>query len=218
MFISGATAVSEEAPNRDNSRNKSATELVSACYPTLLAFMKRRTGDAMLAEDLAQEAVLVLLERLAREPLDDPGAVGGYLRQTALYLHIGRIREGERRATDCRATLPERAAGDGPFASRLAQERRRELLRRIEALPTPRDRALLRLYLLEQRGKVRICQELGVSEAHFKRVLSRAKRRLLAVADPSSAPVGEPCLRGGSRVPTDSCRSTPPELRSLAVA
>lgn len=218
MFISGASAGSKETPDREKSGNKSARELVSTCYPSLLAFTKRRTGDAMLAEDLAQEAVLVLLERLAREPLDDPSAVGGYLRQTATYLHIGRIREGERRATDCRAAVPERAAGDGPYASRLAQERRRELLLRIEALPTPRDRALLRLYLLEQRGKVRICQELGVSEAHFKRVLSRAKQRLLAAGDRSCAPAAPACLPEGSQVPTDSCRSAPPELRTLAVA
>lgn len=219
MSISGAAVQSTETgPCENTLDDQRLTESVSACYPALLAYLVRRTGDRMLAEDLAQEAVVILLERLEREPLDDPSALAGYLRRTAINLHICGIRERARRKTDCRDRLPEVLCHESPFSDRVAQERQRELVARISQLPTGRDRELLRLYLLEQRGKPAICAALGVAEGHFKRVLSRAKQRLLATPRPGSCVAAWSCPPAGSQAPTDSCRSAPLPPRRRAAA
>ncbi len=218
MSVSGAAVRSKEIGHCENTEEIGLTQSVSACYPKLLNYLLRRTGDRMLAEDLAQEAVVVLLERLEREPLADPSALAGYLRRTALYLHICGIRERARRKTDCRDRLPEVLCHDSPFGDRVAQERRRELIWRIAQLPIGRDRELLRRYLLEQQGKPAICAALGLPEDHFKRVLSRAKQRLLAIPRPPAAVPAWSCPPAGSRAPTDSCHSTlrPPRTQAAA--
>ena len=63
-----------------------------------------RTGDRMLAEDIAQETALIVLERFAGDGLEDPAKLGAFFHQTARYLHIGAVRQGQRTL----ATTPDR--------------------------------------------------------------------------------------------------------------
>ena len=139
----------------------------------------RRTGDGMLAEDLAQQTALVALERLHRAPLHDPEKLGAFMHQTAKNLHIAHQRKLARRHTSF-ADVDTFADDTGnPERIHLAAERRSWLLRLVPRLRMQRDRDLLTRLFVYRHDKAEVCGALDLSATHFDRVLARAKRRLL---------------------------------------
>lgn len=157
--------------------------IVSAHYAALRRMLNRRCSDQAMVEDVVQDALIVGLNQLRAGTLADVDSVGPYLRQTARYLLIGQYRRGARRAEALCAYRQELEAASGQdeaYESRLSDERRAELARRIDRLTTARDQRLLRGYLLQGETKASLCQALQLSAEHFDRVLSRAKSRLLA--------------------------------------
>lgn len=155
-------------------------------YAGLQYFLQRRSGDAELARDIAQESFCVLLERLDREPLTDPDRVLAFLHNIALNLYIGERRRQERRNTfTCQevvARLVSRAPGP---PQDLARERSGHAVRRLlDALHNERDRRLLFDYFILEKDKTEICAEQALSQRHFDRVLFRAKQRFRALLQP----------------------------------
>jgi len=154
-------------------------ELVGWYGPRLAFMLRRRTGDPALAEDLRQETLIVVLTRLREEPLDDPGKLSAFLHQTALNLLRGEFRKRDRRQThtdleqvvrtsNCEALIEDRI--DHAALSRAV----RQLLSQLRQ---PRDRQILRRFYLTEEPKESIRRSLGVSSAHFDRVLYRARQR-----------------------------------------
>lgn len=199
-------------------------EIVSTHYLSLVNMLERCCSDAALAADVAHDALIVVIERLRSGALAEPDAVGPYLRQTARYMLIGQYRRRSRRD----AALAQQAAiaandeqQDELFESRLADERRLELIRRIDRLSTARDQQLLHRYLLQGESRTAICQALNLSAQQFDRVLSRAKSRLLSGTAARRAGRRGPAAAGhgaSSVGPSDSHRSRVPVADRLASA
>jgi RNA polymerase sigma factor (sigma-70 family) len=152
-------------------------EVTTALAPRLLAYLCARTGNRALAEDLAQDALVALVQAWRRHgPPDSPDAFAFAIAKRRAWRALAR-----------RALLSPldvlRGTRDAAVAVDLALEHREALdavLRAIQALPR-RDREVL---LLRATGELCIADIAGVTgatAAAVKTRLSRARRRLAAI-------------------------------------
>jgi RNA polymerase sigma factor (sigma-70 family) len=146
----------------------------------LVLLLRHWCRDPALAEDLAQEALLITLQRLRTGSLAEPEHLQAFLRRTAHNLLIAGQRRDARRQTstlgDALPDLPDERGG--PEAdwtdAHLAQ-----LVRQVVAeLPVARDRELLRRHYLEDEDRESLCAEFDLDALHLNRVLHRARTRL----------------------------------------
>ncbi|HYH45331.1 MAG TPA: sigma-70 family RNA polymerase sigma factor, partial [Thermoanaerobaculia bacterium] len=151
----------------------------------LLVHLRRMTGDPALADDLHQETFRVVLERLRREELEEPGRLAAFVLRTGRNLFLGawrkRTRRGEGTSLDGLDGEPEPAIADpdpGQLAAVLREERIRRVRQVISELATPRDRQLLFRFYVAEEERESICADLGLTGPHFNRVLFRARQRL----------------------------------------
>lgn len=153
-------------------------KILDSCLPRLVQHFARLTGDVMLAEDLVQEAALVVLERPGALPeMTNPE---GYCFGIVRKLYLGQLRKDQRRATFS-VPDPIDTAGSPDVADEYADQRQqRWLLDLVKRLPARRDRALLERILAYGQDKASICDALELSSRHYDRVLHRAIDRLRA--------------------------------------
>lgn len=161
------------------------TVLLEKYYRKVLFILRKRTGNEEQARDLCQEAFRVVLERLRREPLDEPGKLPSYLLNTAINLHIGEIRKSERRKTHADSDYLDAVADEeSSHFDMLARERARRAVRGLlEELDNERDRRILYLYYIDEMDKEEVCTELDLSHRHFDKVISRARKRFKDLLD-----------------------------------
>jgi len=168
-------------PAADEAPAAQLAESLEKLRPGILLVLRQHVGRTALAEDLCSEAIRIVLERLQREPLEDPARLAGYLAQTARNLAAAEKRKEARRRTVTGADqLIEQEVDEGADPSGDLQQRARaEAVHRMLArLPTARDRLLLVRYYLEDEDRETICRDLGITPAHFNRVIFRARERL----------------------------------------
>lgn len=153
-------------------------QILDSCLPRLVQHFARLTGDVMLAEDLVQEAALVVLERPGGFPtMENPE---GYCFGIVRKLYLGQLRKDQRRATMSSPNPPD-TAGSPDVADEYAEQRQHSwLLELVKRLPARRDRALLERVLAYGQDKASICEALELSPRHYDRVLHRATDRLRA--------------------------------------
>ena len=146
----------------------------------VLFLLRRQVQDPALAEDLCGEAFRIVLERLQREPLEDPDKLPAFLAQTARNLAIAEWRKRGRQntVTGEEEAIAAQADDRSDAAAELLDRQRSEAVRRVlEEMGTARDRELLTRYYLRDEGKAEICRSLGLTENHFHRVIFRARER-----------------------------------------
>ena len=154
-------------------------EFVRRYQRGLIYLLRRRTGDAQLALDLAQDTFRIAIEKLRRSPIDQVDRVAGFLRGTALNLISAEVRKNTRRATTADSDVVDTIADDvaGPFENVSSEQVQRIVRKLLDELPVARDREILVRTYLEDQDKDLICEALGVDSAHYNRVLFRAKQR-----------------------------------------
>jgi RNA polymerase sigma-70 factor (ECF subfamily) len=145
----------------------------------LVLLLRRWTGDLALAEDVAQDTLLIAIERLREEGLEDPTKLLAFLRRTAQNLVVAGGRKAARRRTDAAGDeLPDTPdLGPDHFERMVSEEHAARVRAVIARLPVPRDRELLTRYYLADQDKDELCAALGLEELHFNRVLHRARQR-----------------------------------------
>ena len=148
--------------------------------PGLTAILRVRCGDPELCKDLAQEALQVALLRLRAGKVEQPEALAGFLRGTALNLMSNELRRSERRLADASSDWMEEIEGEGndPSSQAESEDLVRSMREAIGELKVARDRELLWRYYVEQATKEQLCSALALSTEHFDRVLHRARARL----------------------------------------
>jgi len=162
------------------------SELVRQFEPGLRVLLRRRTGgDPQLLQDLVQETLMIVLQRLRGEGIDEPAKLAAFAAQTARNLAIASLRKRQRQKTDVDSEAVERNAGltrslDVHVADDEAALAVRALLRE---LPQARDRTMLKRFYLDDQSKVSICGEMRLSEAAFNQALSRARRRFRQILE-----------------------------------
>jgi len=166
-------------------------ELVRAFSRGVRVILRHVARDPALVDDLHQETFRLALERIRAGALRDESQPGAFLAGLARNLAIEHFRKARR-------TVPEDEAGlertPSPGASATEELERQEDARRVsrvlEALPTERDRSVLRRFYLGEEDKDVLCAELGVDRLQFNRILHRARERFRALWRPGDNSAG----------------------------
>ncbi len=144
--------------------------------------LRRLVADPHRQEDLYQETLRLLIEKVRRGEIREPEKLGGFAAAMARNLVRDQGRRYARRKTDPAGDtlepLPD--PGLGPLGQLLRSEKVGFVREVLADLPTARDRELLTRHYLTQDDKQHICQDLDLSPAHYDRVLYRARQRYKA--------------------------------------
>ena len=154
--------------------------------PRLLRYAYVLSGDAQLAQDLVQEALLAMYQHWAR--LDMARNPVAYAHQTVHNLHVNRV---ERRSS---SEVPTDSPLEGGWAEAPEEQVQLKLeVARVLAILPPKERAVLVARYLNDMTVADTAAALGASEAWVRTTSYRALSRLRAVeAAPTRAPRGRP--------------------------
>jgi RNA polymerase sigma-70 factor (ECF subfamily) len=155
-------------------------ELLRLLRPGVLAVLRYGTFRNLIdAEDVAQDALKIVLERVREGTINEPDKLYSFAANTARNLALNMARK----------VLRQKTAVDSPLLDELAQtvgdeqtevddeQLARAVVALLDQLPTLRDRHLLRRFYVEGIDKQTLCTELSLTAAHFDRVLMRARDR-----------------------------------------
>ena len=157
------------------------TELVTRFSRGLLLMLRRLTGNPSLADDLYQETLALVLEKVRRGEVREPARLAGFIRSTARNLFIAHRRKEARYgplAEDDEETFPERSPAAAPFDRAAAEEEAQQVQQILSELRHDRDRQLLLRFYLRDDSKEEICSDLEIEPERFHMLLHRARERM----------------------------------------
>ena len=153
----------------------------------LLLMIRRLAQNPALADDLHQETLALVLEKIRRGGVREPEKLAGFIRSTARNLFIAdRRKEARYRPLDDGREDEEGAPretvfvdrGPAPLDRALAGEEARQVQRLLDELRYERDRQVLLRFYLSDHSKEEICADLEIEPSHFNQVIFRARERL----------------------------------------
>jgi RNA polymerase sigma factor (sigma-70 family) len=149
-------------------------DVVDAHAATLHRIAARMIGDAVEAEDLAQEALTRLWQHAGRWQAGGPG-IGAWLTRVTMNLCLDRLRK--RKFSNDEA-VPERA-DDAPLAPELiaAEQQRQRVVAAIAALPD-NQRAAIVLTYYEDKPNAVAAEAMEMNIKAFESLLLRARGAL----------------------------------------
>jgi RNA polymerase sigma-70 factor (ECF subfamily) len=163
------------------------SELVARFSHGLLLMLRRLAQNPALADDLHQETLALVLEKIRRAEVREPERLAGFIRSTARNLFIADRRKETRYRPLSDDREDEEGAsreiaiadrGPAPLDRVLADEEARRVQRLLGELRYDRDRQLLFRFYLSDDDKEEICGDLGIEPEHFNKILFRARERL----------------------------------------
>lgn len=167
---------------KDGSR-KAEDDFVRRYSPGLTTILRIRCSDSELCKDIAQETMRITIQRLRSGLIEQPNALAGFLRGTALNLLTNELRRSERRLTDSKTDALDNLIAEScdPYETLESEDLAKMVRQIIGGLKMNRDRELLWRYYIDQASKDQLCAHFELSAEHFDRVLHRAKLRLKQV-------------------------------------
>jgi len=155
------------------------SEIFTHFHRGLFFFLRRLTNDATSAEDLGQEAFMVLIRKLRADGLAEPAKLNSYLRGIARKLAARYLARQRQREVAFDAEFFDRVADPAAdqFAEISRNETRQIVIELFSELHVERDRQILLRYWVYDEDKSTICTALDIQEPHFHRVIHRAKKR-----------------------------------------
>src|SRR5262245_26071188 len=163
--------------------------MLQALRPGVLAVLRFGAFHRWIdAEDLTQETLHIVVERVRARSIDDPRKVFAFAAATARNLALNAARKMLRQQTVVDSDLVDELAQNLEMEqSDLSDSDDRHLAQAVMAvldeLPTQRDRQLLIRFYLDGIDKQQLCREFGLSPKHFDRVLMRARGRLRTIIE-----------------------------------
>ncbi|MCG8435682.1 MAG: sigma-70 family RNA polymerase sigma factor [Gammaproteobacteria bacterium] len=161
------------------------TELYCRYRHGLMLVLRRKTRNPELAEDITQETFRIILERLRGEGLEQPEKLAAFIRRVAVNLALKAFRREVVQKTD--------ANSDGLDAIASEQEEIEDgaihaeeagiVHQALDELKTSRDKEILLRFYIDEEDKASICEAFNLSDAHFYRVLFRARQRFKALLE-----------------------------------
>ena len=206
--VSNSVSILVEAPTLpkgDEYPGQFLNDLTGAAQ-NLVWRLRKLGADPSLAEDLAQQTIIVALEKFQAREIRQLDSIKAFLYKTGYFLLVMERRQ-QRRRQELALSFDIGADHEpGPEMSSVAQVcfRARWIVELIQQLKESRDRDILSLHFLRELGKEPVRQMLGLSERHYDRVLFRAKSRLRKLAESSESQPQCECGRGCG------CTSLPP--------
>jgi RNA polymerase sigma-70 factor (ECF subfamily) len=159
-------------------------ELHRRYVASIYRLVRRKLGDALLAEDIAQETFMKALKMMDR--IDDSFNFGGWVHTVARNLCFDELRRrqrdlradagGEDEDEDLLAKLPSTARGFDPVQVQESNEVRRQVWAVSQRLPE-KYRLVLTLRELQDLSYRQIARSLKMSESAVETLLYRARLR-----------------------------------------
>lgn len=145
----------------------------------LRAQLTRVTGDAELAADLLQDAIVTALQKLRTGDIEHRAQLDGYVYRVALN-HLRNYRRKDKSSVsdpDAATEMPDTDAEARP--ARLVEGRQWAAVARrlLLDLTSPRDREVLVRFYLREEERADLCSSLGLTDLQFNRVIFRARER-----------------------------------------
>ena len=165
------------------------SRMLVALRPGVLAVLRFGAFHRWVdAEDLTQETLHIVVERVRARTIEDPRRVFSFAASTARNLALNAARKALRQQTIVDSDLVDELAQNLEMEqSELSDTDDRHLAEAVvamlEELPTERDRQMLTRFYLDGVDKQQLCRELSLSPKHFDRVLMRARSRLRTIIE-----------------------------------
>lgn len=151
-------------------------------FSALVALAASITGDALFAEDLAQEAMAKAHQQWSTvQRLDKPGA---WVRRVLINLALSRRR---RAAREAKALLRLRP----PLIPTFPSEPHSPVLELLDDLPA-RQRAVVSLHYIDDRSVADVAEIVGIAPATVRTQLERARQTLRSRLHQSPPPTTLP--------------------------
>jgi RNA polymerase sigma-70 factor (ECF subfamily) len=163
------------------SRGLSAQELESEAVgyrDDIRASIRQRTGDDSLAEDVAQETMLRVIDRLHGEGLQDPARLKNFAYRVAANVLAELRRKDSSEVTDNDYVETAASVSEDPFQHRSRAEESRLIWQVLENIGDDGYRDILIRFFLRQQSKQHICGELDLTSRQFTQRIFRAKQSL----------------------------------------
>ena len=140
--------------------------------------LRNAARDPSLVDDLHQDTMRILLERIRAGAVRDPAQLGSFVASLARNLATQHFRSA-RRNEPAEAGQLEGLADPSESAHETVLRREQAAMVRqvLNELPLERDREVLRRFYLRQDDKEHICADFELSSLQFNRVLHRARER-----------------------------------------
>jgi len=173
------TAVPEETLAQARAGDQAARAAIyAALAPATFALIRRIVGQRALAEDIFQDTMMMLYERLPQFRREAP--LGAWLRQIAISRCLMYLRSPWRRARLCLEGVERLAAQDEACLVTPAYRGDSIDVERALASLGPTARAVVWMYEVEGYSHQEIAREFGRSVSFSKSQLARAHVRLRA--------------------------------------
>ena len=170
-----------EIPSRGAPLSQAAvTALIEQNYVGLRLLVARRCRDPHVAADLLNEAVITTWAKWQAGKIERPEQIAGYVLQVTMNLlrnHRRAIAERPEKRADA-TKLQELAVEGEPGDETIEREIAVQVKRVIRDMSSPRDRAILVRFYLDEEEKETICRDMGLSPLQFDKILHRARGRL----------------------------------------
>ena len=170
-----------------NGDRQAESRLVERHSRGLSYLLRRLTGDPALADDLHQETLAVVLEKVRRGEIREPEKLAGFIRGTARNLWIAEYRKASRRheGEDLSAVAETPDPAPGALSRMVSEEDRRRVRQVLGELRLDRDRELLFRFHIAEEPKEQICRDLGLESRQFNVALFRARQRFKQLLEQS---------------------------------
>jgi RNA polymerase sigma-70 factor, ECF subfamily len=179
MAIDMASAGSDLVSRIRGGDRQAETELVERYNCAIMNIIRREIRDATVADDLYQESLCIVLEKIREGDVREPEKLSGFVCGVAKNQVIKHFQRAARRES-----LTE--TGEMESVPNATSDQLEELLRKeragivqqiLKEMKNERDiQALFRFYLAED-DKEQICADLGLTSLQFNLVLHRARER-----------------------------------------
>jgi RNA polymerase sigma factor (sigma-70 family) len=175
--------VPDEVRERACAGEEGARQLIyAAVAPATFALIRRLVGNRSASEDVFQDTMMILFERLTQFRQEAP--LGAWLRQIAISRCLMHLRSPWRRVRLCLEDggETEAPAGARPTTAALAPEAID--MERALATLAPTARAVIWMYEVEGYSHAEIAEAFGRSVSFSKSQLARAHVKLRAWFEP----------------------------------
>jgi RNA polymerase sigma-70 factor (ECF subfamily) len=168
---------------------RAETRMLVVLRPGVLAVLRFGAFHRWVdAEDLTQETLHIVVERVRAGTIEDPRRVFSFAASTARNLALNAARKALRQQTVVDSDLVDELAQNlemeqGELSDSDDRHLAEAVVAMLEELPTERDRQMLTRFYLDGVDKQQLCRELSLSPKHFDRVLMRARSRLRTIIE-----------------------------------
>ena len=145
----------------------------------LRAQLTRVTGNADVAEDMLQDAIVTALRKLQTGEIEHRNQLDGYVYRVALN-HFRNYRRKDKGAvsdSEVAELLEDPLAASRPVGSIQAAQWTSLVRRLLKEMSSSRDREVLVRFYLREEERGSLCRSLGLTELQFNRVIFRARER-----------------------------------------